>query len=848
MDAGPIRIVELITSASTRFVVPVFQRPYSWDEENCSQLWEDILATGRNEQHSHFTGSVVWIQDGTMSAAGVTRRLLIDGQQRITTITLLVIALARLSRREPSRELAFSYEEIVDDGYLVNKHKRGDDHYKLTLSQGDRDTLWSLVDNLTNEDAPIADGSTRLLENLDFFERRVRDIEDPSVVWAGLQRLEVVSISLAQGQDNPQLIFESMNSTGKDLSSADLVRNYVLMGQPEQDELYLTYWRPIEETLGTTTYDSLFDDFVRDWLTVRYAPELPNKRDVYKAFKDHVREAGYGRSLPITDLLKEMQRFARYYSAIVSGREENVELRRRLVRISRLNVSIVNPLLLSLYDGYEQNAFDRSSFLDMLETVESYLFRRAACDLPTHGLNRYFPSLIARLDRLRDEGGNYLEALAAYLLNESGTPRRFPADAEFMNALRTRDSYGFSKSLYMLSRLENSYHEKDERDFATGVYSIEHIMPQNARAHREWVSMIGDLGDEEFQHLVHNIGNLTLTAYNSELSDGTFEQKKARTKGGYDNEYISISSDLHALDFWNAATIGARADRLIDRAVTVWALPAMDEEVRKSYLPEKKNRQERRASFKDVLNAGLIKPGDVLVSASPTYSGSATVTEDGQIMLSSGDKFNSPSLSFISLVRKQGGSGSRNGWRNWRLGNESGPLLDELRKQVQLGTSSSENDISENHAFRRDFWQGLYDRCAESKAFVEAMGDPSGRAQNTGSYADFGVGLANCHLCARVSSHYHRAEVGIYYSKPFGFDRLVALRDQFERELATDGASAHWVDTTKSAKHPAVWLRRRFDFVSQDVGELYGWIEHGLLRLKEYAERASQTGASGLPS
>ena len=586
MDAGPIRIVELMTSASTRFVVPVFQRPYSWDEENCSQLWEDILATGRNEQSSHFTGSVVWIQDGTMSAAGVTRRLLIDGQQRITTITLLIIALAKLSKSEPDRELAFSYEEIIDDGYLVNKHKRGDDHYKLTLSQGDRDVLWSFIDNLANEDAPISEDSSRILENLAFFEKRVGDIEDPNCVWAGLQRLEVVSISLTQGQDNPQLIFESMNSTGKDLSSADLIRNYVLMGQPDQDKLYLTYWRPIEETLGTSTYDRVFDDFVRDWLTVKYAPELPNKRDVYKAFKDHVREAGYGRSLPITALMKEMQRFAKYYAAIVFGKEGDSELRKRFVRITRLNVSVVDPLLLSFYDDFEQGAFGHDDFLAMLDIIESYVFRRAVCDLPSHGLNRFFPSLVARLDKLQDEGGNYREALTAYLLNEAGTPRRFPTDAEFCNALRTRDAYGFNKCLHMLSRLENSYHEKDERDFATGVYTIEHIMPQNARAHSEWVEMIGDLDDEEFQRLVHNIGNLTLTAYNSELSDGTFEEKKARTKGGYDNEFLSISSDLHDLDVWNAATIGDRADKLVTRAAGVWALPDLGESVRKSYLPD----------------------------------------------------------------------------------------------------------------------------------------------------------------------------------------------------------------------------------------------------------------------
>ena len=208
-------------------------------------------------------------------------------------------------------------------------------------------------------------------------------------------------------------------------------------------------------------------------------------------------------------------------------------------------------------------------------------------------------------------------------------------------------------------------------------------------------------------------------------------------------------------------------------------------------------------------------------------------------MLSNGEVFNSPSRSFASLVKRRGGSGSRNGWVSWRLGSEDGPLLDELRGKVKLRNGAGDNELSENHAFRRDFWQGLYDWCAESQVFVDALGDPSGRLQNTGSYADFGIGLANCHLCARVSSYYHRAEIGIYFSKPVGFEGLLSLKDEIEGELATDGASAYWVDASKSKKHPAMWLRKPFDFDKQDVCELYAWIEHGLPRLKAFAARAS---------
>lgn len=281
MDAHPVRIANLMTGAGTRLVIPVFQRPYSWDRENCTQLWEDIITVGRGTGTPHFTGSVVMVQQGTLVPAGVTPLMLIDGQQRITSITLLIIALARFAKANPGKVRAFSYQEIMGRGYLLDEYKTGDDRYKLTLSQGDRDTLRSLIDNLQNPDVAVDESSPRILENLAYFEGRVSTFEDPDIVWAGILRLEVVSISLTQGQDNPQLIFESMNSTGKSLSSADLIRNFVLMGHPDQDSLYKTYWRPIETTLGASTYDDVFDEFVRDWLTVLHAPEPLARRDVY---------------------------------------------------------------------------------------------------------------------------------------------------------------------------------------------------------------------------------------------------------------------------------------------------------------------------------------------------------------------------------------------------------------------------------------------------------------------------------------------------------------------------------------------------------------------------------------
>lgn len=578
MNAGPISLISLISDASRRFVIPVYQRPYSWDEEQCEQLWEDILEIGRRNDGTHFTGSVVWIQDGVMSAAGVTPLLLIDGQQRVTTLMLLLVALADYARQhgEKTDALHFSFEEIIDCGFLVSKYRKGDDHYRLMLSQGDRAVLKSIIDHLENPKVDILDGSRRLHDNFEWFRTRLENIEDVNIVWDGLRRLEVVSISLDQGKDNPQLIFESMNSTGKDLSTADLVRNYVLMGLPldEQNALYEHHWRKIEETLGADSYDEVFDEFLRDWLTVINAPTPLASRDVYRVFKRYVETNGYGSNEHIADLLGEIRRYAGYYARINSGQEKDSELKRVLDRIHTLDMSVMTPLLMSLFDDYreggEDAAFSREDFVSMLRTLESYVFRRIVCDLASNGLNKFFLSVIARLNELRDEGElNYREAFEAILLGESGTARRMPDDLAFRTALSTRDCYAFRRGYYLLTSLENSHHSKDPIDFAHGVHTIEHIMPQNALAHETWRNMLGADCEAVFERNINRLGNLTLTAYNSELSDASFEEKQQRAIGGYGNEYLSLSRELRDAIVWDEQHIEQRTQRLVNEAVQV---------------------------------------------------------------------------------------------------------------------------------------------------------------------------------------------------------------------------------------------------------------------------------------
>lgn len=837
MQAHEQLLLSLVGTQSWRFVVPVYQRPYSWDEEQCAQLWDDILATGRGNGATHFTGSVVWVQDGTLNPSGVTPILLIDGQQRITTLTLLLIALYRYSQEHSESGLAFRWEEIRDRGYLFDQYREGDDRYELTLSQGDRDTLRSLVDNLSNPDVKIVEDSDRLLDNLSFFETRLNGLEDPNIVWAGIQRLEIVSISLTQGQDNPQLIFESMNSTGKDLSSADLIRNFVLMGQVNQDDLYLTYWRPIEKTLGASTYDEVFDEFIRAYLTCINATSTLTRRDVYDVFKRHFETGNFGKTVPVENLLKELQRFAGYYSAISSGAADDSEAKHFLDRIAKLDASVATPLLMSFLDDYDHTAFSHDDLITLLATTESYLFRRAVCYGSSQGLNKFFPSLIGRLNHVQDEGGNYVEAYQAMLLNETATARRFPRDAEFETALKTRDSYNFRRSLFMLTALENSYHPKDERDFSTGKYTIEHIMPQNALAHEEWRKMVGDVSEEEFEQLVHNLGNLTLTAYNSELSDGTFQEKKDRAVGGYDVEYITISNDLRNAIEWTPASIAARADQLVSRAVELWAMPSIDEAVRKQYQPERKVGKRRKViAFKDVFDAGLIKAGDKLISTSTIAPGEAIVTEEGTIKLAGGDEFTSPSLAIINQIKKAGGSsGARNGWHCWKLNSEDGQLIDELRAQID--ESSVTQDDNDWRVMCGLFWGDFYDRCAESQTFVEALGDPSTRADNLANWTDFGIGRSDCHLSLRFNTFKNHIEAGVWFPSGENYEKLYAKRSEIENNFDGSSDKFIWVEPESSRKTRAFWIQKQFELDTQDWNEAYDWFISTLQFLRVEALR-----------
>jgi len=569
MKATEAKLLEFLKK-SPQFLIPIYQRTYSWGEKECGLLWDDIIRTGRNDKVSaHFVGSIVYVEKSMYHVSSQSPLLVIDGQQRLTTVTLLIEALARrLGDDEPID--GFSAKKLRNY-YLLNALEDGERKYKLVLSQTDKASLIALLDQQT---AP-KEYSIRVEENFGFFTDKVAAAEGEIVALCkGLAKLVVVDISLNRDQDNPQLIFESLNSTGRELSQADLIRNFILMGlEPKlQTQLYEQFWRPMEVDFGQEAYATHFDGFMRHYLTVKTG-ELPNVREVYDAFKT------YSRSEYVTSvesLVADLRQYAGYYCAMALGAEKDPELKMIFHDIRELKVDVAFPFLLELYHDYTEHLLTRDELLEAARLVESYVFRRAVCGIPTNALNKIFPTFTRGLKKDR-----YLESIkATFLLLLSY--RRFPSDDEFKRELQLKDLYNFPRRSYWLRRLEN--HDRKER-VPVAEYTIEHILPQNENLSNQWKEDLGVDWERIQQTYLHSLGNLTLTGYNSEYSDRSFAEKQ-KMKGGFAESPLRLNKDLGTLPKWNEEAIQQRAKKLSLLALDTWSAPRLDPVILNAYKPK----------------------------------------------------------------------------------------------------------------------------------------------------------------------------------------------------------------------------------------------------------------------
>ena len=568
-----------------QFLVPVFQRDYSWKVKHCVQLWQDILRVGKDaNSKGHFLGSVVYIAAEDINAS-LPRWLLIDGQQRLTTFCLLLAALRNQIKKAPADGQNLPKPEALDDYYLRNPHESGGLKSKLCLRRIDQETLAAIFES---KDMPKAT-SEHLRANFEFFTEQLAN-EDLAVVYNGIKKLIIVDVCLTRGQDDPQMIFESLNSTGLDLTQADLIRNFVLMRQDEtsQTALYQDYWQPLEVAFGAR-YSTDFDKFVRDYLTLQLKPSKQLKaEEIYQQFRTYFH--GVGGNNPVGDILTNLKRFGSYYVAFSLGQEQNVKLRDAFRRL-RLLVEVASPVMLKLYDCFDRaKTLSLDEFVSAVELLESYVFRRSVCAMQTRSLGQIFASLAYRI---KDDAPLLSLKVA---LHCQGKKRRFPTDAEFRESLETRDVFDMRHCKYLLDRLENDSNEKID----TTNFTIEHIMPQNEDLRAEWQTMLGKNWKAARETWLHRLGNITLTGYNSEYSDLPFEKKKMLVdkegkQVGFIFSPLRLNKYVREQQTWTESEMEKRGKEWAAKGVGIW--PALHVDMAAVKAAELEERRAQAAKY-----------------------------------------------------------------------------------------------------------------------------------------------------------------------------------------------------------------------------------------------------------
>ena len=583
------RFTDILGGHNRQFIIPVFQRDYSWTREQCEQLWNDVLRTAVGETNGgHFTGSIVYIE-ADQSGAAFQRWLLIDGQQRVTTLTLLLIALRdQISGSSWSGDDEDSPTiEQINDYYLKNVHKKGEQNYRLVLRRKDDATFRMLLDGKCN--AEFDDNCSELIvDAYRFFRSNLQKVGcDLEVVYRGICRLMVVDVKLDRNVDNPQLVFESMNSTGVDLRQSDLVRNYLLMGldESEQTRLYDGYWSKIESLFQASV--NAFDSFLRDYVALekKLTQQILTDR-VYGEFKAYWRP---GDGKPLEKLLQDMVQVARRYASFLGiGTVQREPLSEAMSHMRALHTTQA-LLVMRLYDCHENGQLSQDEFISAVRLIESYLLRRDVLGLQTRGYWSIFARIAHSIDN--NSAFNSFQVALARLRDN----HRFPTDEEFKRGLEERDLYNLRACKHVLDRLENA----DQREPSpVQDYSIEHIMPRQIDSVPEWQEMLGADWEEIHEKWLHRIGNLTLTAYNSEYRNRPFHVKKT-VSGGFDQSAVRLNEYVRKQTQWTEEQIETRGRHLSKRALEIWRFHDAD----KKSIQEADVRELRaRAARRDATN------------------------------------------------------------------------------------------------------------------------------------------------------------------------------------------------------------------------------------------------------
>lgn len=572
MKGSEAQLLSFMEGANNRYIIPVYQRKYDWKIENCRQLYEDLKKVSHDGRSSHFFGSIVSqiVPDGSKIEFHI-----IDGQQRLTTVTLLLLAISNMVKKGTIESNEAALDDQIMERFIIAKWAKNDDRIKLRPVENDRNALKKLVAGDPDEFEP----ASNLTINYRFFcDQILKEEISVDSLYEAIGKLQIISITL-DGDDNAQLIFESLNSTGLALTEGDKIRNYILMGllPKKQDEIYTKYWTKIESCAENDV-----SKFVRDYLSIkqRVTPTISN---VYQAFKKYVETEG----IPLDSLLDNMLKYARIYQKLMIGQSglKSKELDDCMYRLNRLGITVTEPFFMEILrlnqDGEKLTVDDLTQIFLI---TENYLFRRNICDVPTNALNKIFLNLNSEVIRYDNTTNDYAQKFIYALLSKKDSGR-FPDDDEFSQALANKAIYQMrgKYKVYLFERFEN-YGTLETKDVYTlldnGTYSIEHIMPQHLTP--AWIQELGPNAEEIHGTWLHRLGNLTLTAYNSNMSNATFQEKRD-AELGFKASGLRMNQRIAMKSHWGLEEMQVRSDEMVELATNkIWAMPST------SFVPAEK--------------------------------------------------------------------------------------------------------------------------------------------------------------------------------------------------------------------------------------------------------------------
>ncbi len=568
MDARTSNIIRFLDGGDKKFIIPVYQRSYSWKKQNCSQLLKDLKDVYENNYPSHFFGSIVYVEE---DVGGCNEYVIVDGQQRITTVSLLLLAIKNYIENEKITIAGINTEKIKK-AYLTDEYANDEKKLKLKLVQGDDEIYDRLIQNDTIIESK---DKNSIAHNYDYFYSEIQKMDEKEIakLYDAITKLVIVAISLKpQNGDDPQLIFESLNSTGLDLEEADKIRNYILMGlnSKTQNYLYKNYWEKIETAVGKTDTSK----FMRYYLSIKIR-ELLNEDKLYFEFKKYKTN----HDIKTEEILSEMLYYAKFYEKIKKCTPYEAGYRGAFGRLMHLDVNTSIPLLFDLLSAYANNLLNDQEIDEAARLVESYYVRRIICGLPTASINRTFVSIGLDIEKyMNEDNATFVDAFKYSLLLRNGKSR-FPNELEFNNSFYSFELYN-AKSVfkkYIFERLENSSSKERvavEEQIDSGELTIEHVMPQTLS--NEWKKYLGDNWEYVYSKYLHTIGNLTLTAYNSDYSNYSFDKKKEMPEKGFNCSKLYLNDFIKSCSVWSEESMQERAKQLFDVAKKIWFIPVTE--------------------------------------------------------------------------------------------------------------------------------------------------------------------------------------------------------------------------------------------------------------------------------